>query len=73
MASNVISRCLDKDGCKGDPAEHAIGFPISSWENWRWDTFPKNYKGINTLEFRATYASTRNIRIFVDDINLESY
>ncbi|KAF3189083.1 hypothetical protein TWF788_011204 [Orbilia oligospora] len=62
-----------KEGSKEDPAEHAIDFPIGSWEHWRWDTFPKNFKGVNVLEFHATYASTRNVRIFVDDIKFESF
>ncbi|KAK6498186.1 hypothetical protein TWF506_004425 [Arthrobotrys conoides] len=62
-----------KDGSKEDPAEHSVDFPMGSWENWRWDTFPKNFKGVNTLEFHATYASTRNVRIFVDDIKFESF
>ncbi|KAK6347480.1 hypothetical protein TWF718_005321 [Orbilia javanica] len=62
-----------KDNDKGDPAEHAIDFSSGSWQNWRWDTFPRNFKGVNTLEFHATYASTRNLRIFIDDIKFESF
>ncbi|KAK6334459.1 hypothetical protein TWF730_003673 [Orbilia blumenaviensis] len=62
-----------KDGSKEDPAEHAIDFSNGAWQNWRLDTFPKNFKGVNTLEFHATYASTRNVRILIDDIQFETF
>ncbi|KAK6495107.1 hypothetical protein TWF481_003135 [Arthrobotrys musiformis] len=62
-----------KDGSDEPLAEHAIDFPSGSWEHWRWDKFPSNFKGVNTLEFRATYASTKNVRIFIDDIQFESF
>ncbi|KAK6519068.1 hypothetical protein TWF281_003757 [Arthrobotrys megalospora] len=62
-----------KDNSKEDPAEHAIDFPDGAWKDWRWDTFPANFKGVNTLEFHPTYAGTRNVRIFIDDIKFEAF
>ncbi|KAK6524075.1 hypothetical protein TWF694_005738 [Orbilia ellipsospora] len=56
---------------KDEPAQHATDLDVSTWKNWTTTTFPKNFRNVDLLEFHATYASTRNVRIFVDDIVYE--
>ncbi|KAF3941891.1 hypothetical protein ABW19_dt0202259 [Dactylella cylindrospora] len=54
-----------------EPAEHAIDFSVGGWKNWVDDKFPRNFDNVNLLEFHVTYASTRNVRILVDNIEIE--
>ncbi|KAF3934694.1 hypothetical protein ABW20_dc0105380 [Dactylellina cionopaga] len=56
---------------QSEPAEHAIDFAAGRWEDWRHDKFPSNFRDVDILEFHVTYASTRNVRLFVDDIKYE--
>ncbi|EWC46661.1 hypothetical protein DRE_04148 [Drechslerella stenobrocha 248] len=54
-----------------EPAEHAVDVSVSDWRYWREARFPNNFKDLDILEFHVTYASTRNVRIFVDNIQYE--
>ncbi|KAF3908852.1 hypothetical protein AA313_de0200327 [Arthrobotrys entomopaga] len=56
---------------KDEPAQHATDIDVNHWKNWTTTTFPRNFKDVDILEFHATYATTRNVRIFVDDIIYE--
>ncbi|EPS45813.1 hypothetical protein H072_213 [Dactylellina haptotyla CBS 200.50] len=63
-----------KSKFKEEPAEHAMDFDDKSnnWKIWSLSEFPLNYAGVDILEFHATWASTRNVRIFIDDVTYQT-